>query len=138
MDLTEEYSNKGIVLFDGVCNLCDSSVQFIIKHDKKDFFRFAALQSETGKVLLNKAGLPDSYLQTFVYFEKGKFYSQSTAALKISKHLNGAWKGFYFLIIIPAPIRNIFYRLVANNRYKVFGKKDECMIPTPELKQKFI
>lgn len=138
MNLTEEYSNKGIVLFDGVCNLCDSSVQFIIKHDKKDFFRFAALQSETGKALLSKAGLPENYLQTFVYFEGEKFYTQSTAALRISKHLNGAWKAFYPLLIIPAPIRNIFYRLVANNRYKVFGKKDECMIPTPELKSKFI
>lgn len=138
MNLTEEYSNKGIVLFDGVCNLCNSSVQLIIRNDKKDFFRFAALQSETGKKLLQEAGLPEGFLQTFVYFEKGKFYTQSTAALKISKHLDGAWKLFYPLLIIPAPIRNFFYRLIASNRYKFFGKKDECMIPTPNLKQKFI
>lgn len=138
MNLTEEYSNKGIVLFDGVCNLCNSSVQLIIRNDKKDFFRFAALQSETGKKLLQEAGLPEGFLQTFVYFEKGKFYTQSTGALKISKHLDGAWKLFYPLLIIPAPIRNFFYRLIASNRYKFFGKKDECMIPTPNLKQKFI
>jgi predicted DCC family thiol-disulfide oxidoreductase YuxK len=138
MNLTEEYSNNGIVLFDGVCNLCNNSVQFIIKHDKRDFFRFAALQSDTGQALLKQAGLPPDFLQTFVYFEKGKFYMQSTAALRISRHLNGGWKLFYPLLIVPAFIRNFFYRLVANNRYKMFGKKDECMIPTPELKKKFI
>lgn len=138
MNLTEEYSNHGLVLFDGVCNLCDSSVQFIIKHDKNDYFRFAALQSESGQKLLKEAGLPADFLETFVYCEEGKFYTESTAALRISKHLNGAWKLFYALLVIPSPIRNIFYRLVSKNRYKVFGKQEECIIPTPELKKKFI
>jgi predicted DCC family thiol-disulfide oxidoreductase YuxK len=138
MDLTEEYSNKGIVLFDGMCNLCDNSVQLIIKNDRNDYFRFAALQSETGTQLLKQAGLPDDFLETFVYFEDDKFYTRSTAALKISKHLDGAWKLFYPLIIFPAPLRDFFYTLIAKNRYKFFGKKDECMLPTPELQKKFI
>ncbi len=138
MNLTEEYSNHGIVLFDGVCNLCDSSVQLIIKHDKKDFFRFAALQSENGEKILKEAGLPANFLETFVYYEKGKFYTASTAALRISKHMSGAWKLFYALLIIPPPLRNTIYRVVANNRYKIFGKQKECMIPSPELRKKFI
>lgn len=138
MDLKEDYSKHGIVLFDGVCNLCNSSVQFIIKHDKNDFFRFAALQSETGQKMLKEAGLPLDFLGTFVYFEGDKHSTRSTAALRLSKHLNGLWPMFYILIIIPAPIRNLFYNLVANNRYTFFGKQDVCMIPTPELKNKFI
>lgn len=138
MDLKEDYSKHGIVLFDGVCNLCNSSVQFIIKHDKNDFFRFAALQSETGQKMLKQAGLPQDFLGTFVYFEKGKHSVRSTAALRLSRHLNGLWKLFYVLLIIPAPIRNFFYNLVANNRYKFFGKQESCMIPTPELRNKFI
>lgn len=138
MELAQEYNNHGIVLFDGVCNLCNSSVQFIIKHDNEDFFRFAALQSETGQKLLKEASLPPDFLATFVYFEKGKVSTQSTAALRVSKHLKGLWSLFYILLIIPAPIRNFFYRLVANNRYKMFGKRDECMLPSDELKKKFI
>jgi predicted DCC family thiol-disulfide oxidoreductase YuxK len=138
MELGQEYGKHGIVLFDGVCNLCNGSVQFIIKHDKKGYFRFAALQSDTGQKLLQQAGLPKDYLATFVYIENGKYSTQSTAALKVAKHLSGLWPLLYGLIIIPAPIRNFFYKLVANNRYRWFGKQESCMIPTPELREKFI
>lgn len=138
MDLKVDYGKHGIVLFDGVCNLCNSSVQTVIKYDKKDYFRFAPLQSETGQKLLQQAHLPADFLGTFVYFENGKHYLRSTAALKLSKHLSGLWPLFYVLIVIPAPIRDVFYNLVANNRYKLFGKQEACMIPTPDLMKKFI
>lgn len=138
MELTQEYSNKGIVLFDGVCNLCNASVQFIIKRDKKDFFRFASLQSDTGAALLKSAGLPAGYLTSILYIENGRHYKESTAALKIAKNLPGAWPLLYVFIVIPAFIRNFFYRIIAANRYRWFGQKNECMIPSPDLKQKFI
>ncbi len=138
MQLTEEYGKHGIVLFDGVCNLCNSSVQFVLKRDAADYFRFAALQSDTGQQLLQQSGLPTRHFSTFVFIEKGKYYTQSTAALKVAKHLNGLWPLLYAFIVVPPFIRNFVYRLIANNRYRWFGKQESCMIPTPELKAKFI
>ena len=130
--------NQHIILFDGVCNLCNSSVQFIIKHDLKNLFRFAALQSAFGKLQLAKFQLSNSTLDTFVYIYDEQVYTKSTAALKIARLLKGGWKIFYVLIVIPPFIRNWFYDRVAKNRYKWFGKKETCMIPTPELKNKFL
>lgn len=138
MQLTEEYGKHAIVLFDGVCNLCNGSVQFVIKRDTADYFRFAALQSETGQKLLQQSGLPANQLSTFVFIEKGKHYTQSTAALKVARRLNGLWPLLYVFIIVPPFIRNFIYRLIANNRYRWFGKQESCMIPKPELKAKFI
>jgi predicted DCC family thiol-disulfide oxidoreductase YuxK len=131
-----KYNN--IILFDGVCNFCDSSVNFIIDRDKNNLFKFAALQSEKGQEILENFHLPKNDFDSFILIENDKVYKKSSAALKIAGKLGGVWKIFYPLIIIPKFIRDFFYSLIANNRYKLFGKKDSCRIPTPELKQKFL
>ena len=130
------YATKSIILFDGVCNLCNASVQFIIKRDKGDYFRFSALQSETGKAMANKYGV-SANASSVILIEDEKKYSKSTAALRIAKKLSGLWPLLYLFIIIPPPIRNGIYRIVAKNRYSWFGKKDECMVPSPEQTHKF-
>ncbi|MDF1546177.1 MAG: thiol-disulfide oxidoreductase DCC family protein [Bacteroidales bacterium] len=131
-----EYSN--IVLFDGVCNLCNGGVQFIIKRDKKNIFKFAALQSEFGQAQLVKYKLDTSSFDSFILIKNEAIFQKSTAALKIAKELKSGWQFFYVFIIIPAFIRDWLYDRVAKNRYRMFGKKDSCMIPTPELKAKFL
>ncbi|NCT17074.1 MAG: thiol-disulfide oxidoreductase [Flavobacteriaceae bacterium CG_4_8_14_3_um_filter_34_10] len=129
---------KKIVLFDGVCNLCNYSVTLIIKKDKKDIFRFAALQSEIGRHLIQKYHIDTSKLDSILLIE-GKYYTyKSTAALRIAKYLKGWYSLFYVFIIFPPIVRNFFYDIIAKNRYKWFGKKESCMIPTPELKAKFL
>ncbi|HCU23476.1 MAG TPA: thiol-disulfide oxidoreductase [Deltaproteobacteria bacterium] len=130
---------SGTVLFDGVCNLCNSSVTFILRRDPKKFFRFAALQSPTGRSLAEKFGVvlrepPASILLV----EAEKVYSESTAALRIARRLSGLWPLFYGAIIIPRPLRDALYRWIAKNRYRWFGKKDTCMIPSPELRSRFL
>jgi predicted DCC family thiol-disulfide oxidoreductase YuxK len=125
-----------IILFDGVCNFCNSSVNFIIEHDKKGYFKFAPLQSEIGKSLVEKFGL--SEVDSIILVENEKAYTHSTAALKFIKHLDGIWKFAYILIIIPRPVRDFFYKLFAKNRYRLFGKKEACMLPTPEVRQRFL
>jgi len=127
-----------IVLFDGVCNLCNSSVQFLIRHDKKGVFKFASLQSESGQALLQKFNLPVNNFNSFVFIEGEKPYLRSSAALKVASYLGGFWKVLQILWIFPPFIRDGVYNLIAKNRYKWFGKKTECMIPTPELKAKFL
>lgn len=129
---------KPIILFDGVCNLCNSSVQFIIKRDSQAHFLFASLQSEIGQAILREFGLNTSDFDTFVLIENGKAYTKSTAALKVVKKLEGAWKYFYIFNVIPTVIRDLFYIFVAKNRYRFFGKKEYCMLPQPELKSRFI
>jgi predicted DCC family thiol-disulfide oxidoreductase YuxK len=131
-------SSDPVILFDGVCNLCNRGVQFIIKKDKKNKFRFAPLQGKTGRELLKKFNLPENVFNSFILVEGGNICSRSTAALRIAKKLGGGWKLFYGFIIIPRFIRDAAYNLVAKNRYKWFGKRDECMIPTPELKERFL
>lgn len=131
-------NDEPIILFDGVCNLCNSSVQFVIRHDKKKQFRFAALQGETGKLLLEKYQLPTEQLTSFVLIQNGMAYTKSTAALLVAKQLHGIVTLLYGLIIVPAFIRNAVYNWIAGNRYRWFGKKDTCMIPTPALKQRFL
>ena len=127
-----------IVLFDGVCNLCNGAVQFIIKRDKKKKFLFASLQGKTGNELLRKFDLPENIFNSFILLEGDKVYTRSTAALKIARKLNGGWKLLYALMIIPQFIRNGVYNIIAKNRYKWFGKRDECMVPTAELKELFL
>jgi predicted DCC family thiol-disulfide oxidoreductase YuxK len=127
-----------LILFDGVCNLCNTSVLFIIKRDSKSVFRFASLQSELGKTMLREFNLPVTELNSVLLIHNGKLYQKSNAALEITRHLRGLWPMFYGFMIIPAFIRNGFYNWIANNRYTWFGKKDACMIPTPELKSRFI
>ena len=124
-----------VVFFDGVCNLCNSSVQFIIRHDKKNIFQFSALQSEAAaKYLPGKI----NELNTMYYLENGKVYSKSDAILRIAKNLGGIFPFFYGFIVVPKFLRNKIYDIVARNRYKWFGKKDHCMLPRPELQQKFL
>lgn len=130
--------NKQIILFDGVCNFCNFWVNFIIDRDAADSFRFAALQSDKGQELLKKFKLNTGDFDTFILIDDEKFYKKSTAALRISKKLNGAWKIFYSLIIIPKPIRDFVYSLIANNRYKFFGKREVCRVPAEQEKNKFL
>lgn len=130
--------NKNIVLFDGFCNLCTGSVQYIIKKDTEDLFRFASLQSSIGKKLLCKHGINQDQVGSIVLITpENKAYQQSTAALKIAGKLKGvSWMRMF--LVLPRFIRDFVYKIIAENRYKWFGKKDECMIPTPELKGKFL
>jgi predicted DCC family thiol-disulfide oxidoreductase YuxK len=130
--------DQPVILFDGVCNLCNGAVQFIIKHDKKNRFRFASLQSGTGQHLLEQYNLPADQLNSFILIENGKAYTRSTGALKVAKKLSGIWPMLYTFMIIPKIFRDSIYDWVARNRYKWFGKKNECMIPAPELKARFL
>ncbi len=131
-------NEKAIILFDGVCNFCNSSVNFVIKHDKKNHFLFAPLQSETAKKLLEKFNIDSSKTDSFILIENNKAYLKSTAALRVTKHLNKLYPLLYAFLITPPFIRNSVYNLVAKNRYKWFGKKEICMIPSAEIKGKFI
>jgi len=127
-----------IVLFDGVCNLCNSSVQFILKRDKKKKFLFGSLQGKAGQQYLEKYQLPTNTFNSFMLIEGEKLYTRSTAALKMLKHLGGIWSLFYGLIIIPPFIRDAVYNFIAKNRYRWFGKKEACWVPTPDLKSRFL
>ena len=127
-----------IVLFDGVCNFCNGSVNFIIDRDKENKFKFAALQSDAGQELLKKFNLPTEDFNTFVLIKNGKILKKSTAALNVVKEFPGLWKLLYAFIIIPPFIRDIGYNIIAKNRYKWFGKMDACRVPTPELREKFL
>lgn len=130
--------SKKIVLFDGVCNLCNSSVQFMLKRDKKDQFLFGSLQGKTGQSYLEKFHLPPDTLNSFMLVEDDVLYTQSTGALRMLKHIGGAWSLLYAFIIVPKFIRDAVYSLIAGNRYKWFGKQDTCWLPTPALKEKFL
>ncbi|MGH2666175.1 thiol-disulfide oxidoreductase DCC family protein [Flavobacterium sp.] len=139
MEIIDLPKDKKIILFDGVCNLCNSSVQYVIKHDKKDIFRFVSLQSETGQKILDHIGISRANIDSIVLYEPGKaYYYKSTAALEITRNLGGFFTYGSVFKIIPAGIRNIVYDYVAKNRYKWYGKQESCMIPTPELKAKFL
>ncbi|MBY0436299.1 MAG: thiol-disulfide oxidoreductase DCC family protein [Cyclobacteriaceae bacterium] len=130
--------SKSIILFDGVCNLCNGFVNFVITRDAKNIFQFGSLQSKKAPELLRPFNFSTNQLSTVLLIEDGKLYSQSTAALRILKKLNGAWPLLYAFIIVPKPIRDLVYDFIAKNRYRWFGRKDECMIPTPELRAKFV
>ena len=127
---------SAIILFDGVCNFCHGSVNFIIENDKKNHFKFAPIQSEAGQKFVEKFGL--SEIDSVILVENDRAYTHSTAALRVAKNLGGIFSVLYALIVIPPPIRDFFYKWFARNRYRFFGKKDECMIPTPEIRAKFL
>ncbi len=131
-------SDKKIVLFDGVCNLCSNSVQFIIRHDKKNQFLFGSLQGKAGQEYLKKFNLPEDSFNSFMLVENDKLYTRSSGALRMLKHIGNGWQLFYAFIIVPKFIRDGVYNFIAKNRYKWFGKKEACWIPTPELKGKFL
>ncbi|MFZ7943293.1 MULTISPECIES: thiol-disulfide oxidoreductase DCC family protein [Bacillaceae] len=126
-----------IILFDGICNLCNSSVQFIIKRDPKAKFKFASLQGQSGQELLEKYGLKTN-LNSFIFIENEKIHMKSSAALRVGKQLNGAWKLVSIFFIIPPIIRDTLYNIIAKNRYKWFGKKETCLLPSPEWKNRFL
>ena len=127
-----------IILFDGVCNLCNKAIQFVIKQDPKEIFVFASLQSDIGQQILKQYNLPLQQLSSFVLLQNDKIYTKSTAAIKVAQQLNGLWKCFYIFNLVPAFIRDGVYNFIAKNRYKWFGKQDNCMIPSPQLKQRFL
>lgn len=129
-----------IVLFDGVCNLCNGTVQFIIRRDPQGRFRFASQQSEAGRELLQKHGLLETsgMAQSIVVLEGEQAYLESDAALRILYRLGGAWRLACALRVVPKPLRDGLYRLVARHRYRVFGRREQCMVPTPELRQRFL
>ena len=131
--------NKKIILFDGVCNLCDSSVQFIIKHDKKDVFRFVAFQSELGIEICNYIGVDPTKIDSIILYNPGvAYYYKSSAVLEIGDKLGGIYSLVSIFKILPEKLRNYIYDYIAKNRYRWYGKKESCMIPTPELKAKFL
>ena len=127
-----------IVLFDGVCNLCNGSVQFLIKRDREAYFRFASLQSETGQKLQAELGMDPQALDSVILVEGGRWYKESDAALRIARNLPGAWKLLTAFRVIPRPLRDAAYRLIARNRYRWFGKSETCWLPTPELRGRFL
>lgn len=127
-----------MIFFDGVCNLCNKSVRFVITRDKKDIFRFAALQSPLAKKLFVNQPYLIQAPASVLLVQDGKIYVESTAALKIVRQLGGTWSILYWLILIPAFLRDTLYRFVATRRYKWFGKQSTCMIPKPEWNDRFI
>ena len=130
--------DQKIILFDGVCNLCNGAVTYIIKRDKKNVFKFAALQSEIGQQLISKFNIDTSKVDSIIFIDGEKHYTKSSAALHIAKQLSGAYPLLFGFMVVPKFIRNSVYDYIAKNRYKWFGKKESCMIPTAELKSKFL
>ena len=128
---------RRLILFDGECNFCDASVQFIIKRDPKALFKFTSLQSDSGIDMLRKFGVSEK-TDSIVLIEGDHYYTESTAALKIARNLTGLWKLCYIFIVVPKPLRDIVYRFVAKSRYKWFGKKDACMLPSAEQRKRFL
>lgn len=126
-----------VVLFDGVCNFCESSVQFILRHDKTGSLRFASLQSEIGQQLLTAYGISHE-LQSVVFVESGKAYTKSAAAFRIARYFGGWWKLLMVFSILPAFITDFGYDIIAKNRYRWFGKKDACMIPSADIRSRFL
>jgi len=131
-------SEAPIVLFDGVCNLCNSAVTFIIRNDPKRRFRFAALQSPVGQELLQRFGLPTETLNTFVLIEGDRAFTKSTAALRSARLLGYGWPLAFVFILVPKPIRDLCYDFISKHRYRMFGKREACMLPTPDLKARFL
>lgn len=129
---------SAIILFDGVCNFCSGSVNFIIERDRAGYFKFAPLQSEIGERLLAKHDIDKNKTDSVILIEDEKVYTYSTAALRIARRLDGFWKYFYAFIVVPRPIRDFFYKLFAKNRYRLFGKQDACMLPTAEMRARFL
>ena len=129
---------KGLILFDGYCNFCSRSVNFILDRDTAGYFQFTSLQSEAGQSFLKSHGLKHDDFDSFVVYDDGKVYTHSSAALQIAYRLRGAWKVLYALKIVPRPIRDFFYRLFAKNRYRLFGKREQCRVPTAEERSRFI
>ncbi len=127
-----------LILFDGVCNFCSSWVRFLIRRDPHKRLRFAPLQSPAGQETLRRLGLRADGLTTMVLVEGDRHYIKSSAALRIARRMGGLWPLLFPFILIPAPIRDFFYDLFARNRYRWFGRQSTCMVPTPDVKDRFL
>lgn len=136
----EAQGEHPVVLFDGVCNLCNATVNFIIDRDPAAELRFASLQSPEGRKLLAAVGhrVPEGDPESILFVDRGRVYERSGAALRIARRLSGAWSLLAVLLVIPAPLRDLVYRWIAANRYRWFGKSDVCRVPTPELRDRFL
>lgn len=131
-------NQHAVVLFDGVCNFCNGWVKFIIQRDPLGHLHFASLQSDVAKEIMKKQGIAEMNLNSIVLIDGEQHYTESTAILQIVKRLSGPWKGLYGLTLIPRPIRDFVYRKFAKYRYKMFGVEDSCMLPTPEIRERFL
>lgn len=138
MPETATASDTSIVLFDGVCNLCNGAVTFIIRNDPKRRFRFAALQSPVGQTLLQRHRLPTATLNSLVLIEGEHAFTKSTAALRIARRLGYLWPVAFLFILVPRPLRDFCYDLIGKNRYRMFGKREACMIPSTDLNARFL
>lgn len=127
-----------VIFFDGVCNLCNAAVQFILKHDRDGVFKLAALQSDAARQLLAGKGIDAPTENSILLFEADRIYTRSTAVLRIARKLKGGWRLLYVLILVPAVLRDYIYNLVARNRYRIWGKQQSCMLPAPEQQQRFL
>lgn len=128
----------GIVIFDGVCNFCDHTVNFILRHEAEAQLLFVPLQTSTGARILRELGFDPEDAKTFVFIDGGRAYSRSAAAVRLARHLRWPWRALTAVWIIPRPLRDYGYSLIAANRYRWFGRKDTCMIPSPEVSQRFV
>jgi predicted DCC family thiol-disulfide oxidoreductase YuxK len=138
MSVSSQPYTEPVILFDGICNYCNGMVNFIIRQDKNAVFKFAALQSEAGQALLEKYNLPKHDFESIILIDNGKAFSNSTAGLRLYNKLPWYWKWTQVFWIIPRFLRDAAYNLVARNRYKLFGKKDACMIPGPSVRSRFL
>lgn len=129
---------SAIILFDGVCNFCNASVNFVIARDRAGFFKFAPLQSEIGENVIERHGIDTTETDSVILVEDNFAYTHSTAALRIARRLDGLWSWLFLFIVIPRPIRDVFYRLFARYRYRLFGRQDACMMPTPDIRDRFL
>ncbi|MCL6601496.1 MAG: DCC1-like thiol-disulfide oxidoreductase family protein [Paenibacillus sp.] len=138
--LQTSVEGKSIVLIDGVCHLCQGLVRFIIPRDPKARFMFAPLQSEIAQKLVESNGviLENGSLSTVVVIENGKYYTESAAVLRIALRLRFPWPAAYLFILVPSPLRNVLYRFVARNRYRWFGRDEQCLLPTPDIRRRFL
>jgi len=127
-----------IILFDGVCNFCNGAVNFVIDRDQAGYFKFAALQSEAGEELLERHSIDKIETDSVILIEDDEAYTHSSAALRIVRRLPGAWPLLYGFIVLPEAIRDWAYKLFARNRYRLFGRREECMIPTPDVRARFL
>ena len=124
--------------FDGVCNFCSSSVHFVLEHEREPTLRFASLQSAQAQALLPPLGIDPADLDSVVLVKDGKAYARSAAALETTRYLKPPWSWLHVFMFIPRPLRDFVYKIIAVNRYRLFGKKDECLIPSPQLKARFV
>jgi predicted DCC family thiol-disulfide oxidoreductase YuxK len=131
-------ADSPILLFDGVCNLCNGLVTFILRNDPRHRFRFASLQSPAGQALLARHGLPTADLDTVVLIEGSRAFIRSTAVLRTARRMGYLWPLAFVFILIPRPLRDLVYKLIGKNRYRMFGRREACMLPTPDIRARFL